>query len=163
MNFYGGETVSEFHGNKDGHKSCQRATPFSLRNWIVVVSRRSRDSYLRRRSALTISKPNDPFSGNLLVLASTYHVLLPRPDGVFVRTIIYLRVTGVNIEQPQQTPTARLATKSRNNKSESGVTLFMGLLYGDDVLRGLPNMSQSVAVLSAIVVNEGGSAQDHDS
>lgn len=39
----------------------------------------------------------------------------------------------------------------------------MGLLYGDDVLRGLPNMSQSVAVLSAIVVNEGGSAQDHDS
>lgn len=69
----------------------------------------------------------------------------------------------MNIEQPQQTPTARLATKSRNNKSESGVTLFMGLLYGDDVLRGLPNMSQSVAVLSAIVVNEGGSAQDHDS
>lgn len=33
-------------------------------------------------------------------------------------------------------PRARLPTKSRNNKSESEVTLFMGLLYGDDALRG---------------------------
>ena len=39
---------------------------------------------------------------------------------------------------------------SRNNKSGRGVTLFMGLLYGDDALGGWPNMSQSVAAISPL-------------
>ena len=56
---------------------------------------------------------------------------------------------GLNIERPQhQLP--RSPTKSRNNKSGRGVTLFMGLLYGDDALGGWPNMSQSVAAISPL-------------
>lgn len=128
------------------------ATPFSLRkNWILVAilallilySAISRIGYIQIYCSPFLS----------LSLYIYIKISLSVYDNLFTSS-----KEGPNIERPQhQLP--RSPTKSRNNKSGRGVTLFMGLLYGDDALRGWPNMSQSVAAISPLrAIVEGGSA-----
>lgn len=122
---------------------------------INLVERRSNAFLFKkldqcRDSCLTYPVSSDRIYSNILSLSlfkytfSSLSLFLCVYDNLFTSWR-----EGLNIERPQhQLP--RSATKSRNNKSGRGVTLFMGLLYGDDALRGWPNMSQSVAAISPL-------------
>lgn len=142
MNFYGGENGFQvFMGMVDGNKS--RGSNAFLFKKELDPRRDSCLAYPVLRDLPNRIYPNILFSVSLS-LYIYIKISLSVYDNLFTSS-----KKGPNIERPQhQLP--RSPTKSRNNKSGRGVTLFMGLLYGDDALRGWPNMSQSVAAISPL-------------